>query len=253
MTFLKPGRILIPMQTILSLFFWGFMLLSSILLFPVALTLRVFTAPFDRQLRILHQFTSLWGSLYTWCNPLWSVRIHGMELIDRSEAYVMVCNHQSLLDILILFRLRVHYKWVSKGENFRIPFIGWNMTLNRYIRIERGKLRGNLQMMRDAEQALREGNSIMIFPEGTRSADGAVGPFKDGAFELAQRTGRPILPLVVDGTARALPKRGFVLRGTSAMTIRILPPISVAEIARDGAAATRERVRQMITEAKGPA
>jgi 1-acyl-sn-glycerol-3-phosphate acyltransferase len=224
------------------------MLLSSILLFPVALLLRVCTAPFDRRLRLLHRFTSFWGSLYTWCNPLWRVRIDGSELIDPSETYVMVCNHQSLVDILVLFRLRTHYKWVSKAENFRIPFVGWNMTLNRYIRIERGKLRGNRQMMRDAERALREGNSIMVFPEGTRSVDGNVGPFKDGAFELALQSARPVLPLVVDGTARALPKRGFILRGKQRMTIRVLPPISAEEVAERGAASTREHVRQMIIE-----
>ena len=237
----------------ISLLFWGFMLLSSILLFPVALIIRISTGPFDRNLRILHQFTCFWGSLYTWCNPFWSVRITGKELIDRASTYVMVCNHQSLADILLLFRLHVHYKWVSKAENFRIPFIGWNMRLNRYIRIERGKLRGNLQMMRDAEKALREGNSIMIFPEGTRSIDGNVGQFKDGAFELAKRTATPILPLVVDGTSRALPKRGFVLRGSSAMTIRVLPPVSAEEVARNEVAAIRESVRKQIMEKKGPA
>lgn len=234
----------------ISLLFWGFMLLSSVLLFPVALAIRIFTGPFDRNLRILHRFTCFWGSLYTWCNPLWSVRITGAELINRSTTYVMVCNHQSLADILLLFRLHVHYKWVSKAENFRIPFIGWNMTLNRYIRIERGKMRGNLQMMRDAEKALREGNSIMIFPEGTRSVDGALGQFKDGAFELARKTGTPILPLVVDGTSRALPKQGFILRGKSAMSIRVLPPIPAEETAREDVPVMRERVRQLITESK---
>ena len=137
-----------------------------------------------------------------------------------------MCNHQSLVDILVLFRLFVHFKWVSKAENFRIPFIGWNMTLNRYIRIDRGNLRGNLSMMRDAGAALNAGSSVMIFPEGTRSPGRALGEFKAGAFELALRSGVPILPVVIDGTAAALPKRGFILRGKQAIRIRVLAPIS---------------------------
>jgi len=209
-----------------SLLFWAFMLVTSVLLFPIALLIRVVTFPFDRRLAFLHTFSCFWASLYTWCNPLWSVRIGGKEHIDRHAAYVMVCNHQSLVDILVLFRLFVHFKWVSKSENFRIPFVGWDMTLNRYIRIDRGRIRGNLSMMRRAETALEAGSSVMIFPEGTRSAGGALGEFKLGAFELAIRSGRPILPIVVHGTAAALPRRGFILRGKHAIRIRVLEPIS---------------------------
>jgi 1-acyl-sn-glycerol-3-phosphate acyltransferase len=209
-----------------SLLFWAFMLLTSVLLFPVALLIRGVTSPFDGRLALLHSFSCVWASLYTWCNPFWSVRIDGKEHIDRNAAYVMVCNHQSLVDILVLFRLFVHFKWVSKAENFRIPFVGWNMTLNRYIRIERGSLKGTLSMMRGAEAALESGSSVMIFPEGTRSPGGALGEFKAGAFELAFRSGRPLLPIVIDGTAAALPKKGFILRGNHAIRIRVLEPIS---------------------------
>lgn len=209
-----------------SLLFWAFMLVTSVLLFPAALLIRGVTFPFDRRLALLHSFSCFWASLSTWCNPLWSVRIEGKEHMDRHATYVMVCNHQSLLDILVLFRLFVHFKWVSKAENFRIPFVGWNMTLNRYIRIERGRLRGNLSMMRGAEAALEAGSSVMIFPEGTRSQGGALGEFKAGAFELALRSGLPILPIVIDGTAAALPKKGFILRGKHAIRVRVLEPIS---------------------------
>ena len=99
------------------------------------------------------------------------------------------------------------------------------MSLNRYIRIERGSIRGNLKMMRDCEKALEEGNSVMIFPEGTRSVDGRMRPFKEGAFELALRTRSAVLPIVIAGTAEALPKRGILLRGKHRMQVRILPPI----------------------------
>jgi 1-acyl-sn-glycerol-3-phosphate acyltransferase len=99
------------------------------------------------------------------------------------------------------------------------------MTLNRYITIRRGTVQGNLRMMRECEAALREGNSLMIFPEGTRSPDGSVRRFKEGAFELAHRTGTPVLPLVIDGTAEALPKHGMVLRGRRTFRLRMLDPV----------------------------
>ena len=229
-----------------SLLFWGFMLVTSILFYPMALLLRVVTSAFDRRLRLLHLFSCFWASVYTWCNPLWRVRIEGKERIDRRAAYVMDSNHQSLLDILVLYRLFVHFKWVSKAENFRIPFVGWNMTLNRYIRIERGSARGNLGMMRSAEAALREGSSVMIFTEGTRSPTGTLGEFKGGAFELSFRSGRPVLPIVIQGTAAALPKRGFILRGKQAIRVRILEPVFPGQTPGAEAEKLRSLVRDSI-------
>jgi len=206
-----------------SVLFYFFMLVTSILCFPVAVLLRAATGPFDRRLTLLHRFTSWWAFLYTACNPLWRVQFTGEP--PSGGPYVIVANHQSMIDILLLFRLRMHYKWVSKSENFLIPFIGWNMSLNRYIAIRRGTVKGNLRMMRECEAALREGNSLMIFPEGTRSPDGVVRRFKEGAFELANRTGAPVLPLVIEGTAEALPKHGVVLRGRRTFRVRILEPV----------------------------
>ena len=118
------------MRVVFSALFWAFLTVTSIALFPVAVIVWAITRPFDRRLRILHLFTCFWASLYTWANPAWPVTVIGREKIARDEAYVMVANHLSLLDILVLFRLFTHYKWVSKVENFRVPCIGWNMRLN---------------------------------------------------------------------------------------------------------------------------
>src|SRR5439155_1280932 len=188
---------------------------------PVALLIWVVTAPFDRRRALLHRYTCFWASLYTWLNPAWRVRVEGRERIRPDAAYVMVANHQSLLDILVLFRLFVHFKWVSKIENFRVPFIGWNMSLNRYIKLRRGSRDSIARALHACERALAQGNSIMMFPEGTRSPDGRLRAFKPGAFTLAQRTGAPILPIVIEGTASALPKRGFVLQGRHAIRVRV--------------------------------
>src|SRR5690606_9060238 len=130
-----------------STLFWIFLTLSSIALFPVAVVIWLVTLPFDRRLVVLHRFTCFWASLYTWLNPVWRVHVEGREKIDPRAAYVMVANHQSLLDILVLFRLFTHFKWVSKIENFRVPCIGWNMSMNRYIKLRRGDKESIEQMM----------------------------------------------------------------------------------------------------------
>ncbi len=227
----------------LSLIFWLFLVVSSIALFPIALVIWALTAPLDRRRTLLHQFTCFWASLYTWLNPAWRVRVEGREKIRSDVAYVMVANHQSLLDILVLFRLFAHFKWVSKIENFRVPCIGWNMSLNRYIKLRRGSRESVAQAMVACERALGEGNSIMMFPEGTRSPDGQLRAFKPGAFSLALKTGAPILPIVIEGTAKALPKRGFVLQGRHAIRIRVLDEIPHTSFATEAVETLTESVR----------
>lgn len=205
--------------------FWVFIALSSVVAFGVAVLVWLVTAPFDRRRVILHQFTCLWASLYTWVNPLWPVAIEGREHIARHEAYVMVANHLSLLDILVAFRLFRHFKWVSKEENFKVPFVGWNMRLNGYIPLRRGDRSSVQRMMSACERTLERGSSIMMFPEGTRSRDGSLGTFKLGSFDLALRTQRPVLPIVIEGTRNALPKRGYLLRGRHPIRLTVLEPI----------------------------
>lgn len=234
-----------------STVFWLFILVSSLALFPVAALIWLCTRPFDPQLRWLHQFTCLWASLYTWLNPVWSVHVEGREKIRPGVAYVMVANHQSLLDILVLFRLFRHFKWVSKIENFRVPAVGWNMSLNGYIKLRRGDKQSIDRMMDACERTLRAGNSIMMFPEGTRSVDGKLKAFKHGAFTLAQRVGVPLLPIVIDGTSEALPKRGFVLRGHHAIRVHVLDEIPYAAFAHQAVETIMEEVRERIAAELG--
>jgi 1-acyl-sn-glycerol-3-phosphate acyltransferase len=234
------------MRAVGSTLFWAFLVGSSFALFPVAVVLWAVTLPFDPRLRWLHAFTCFWASLYTWVNPAWPVRIEGREKIRRDATYVMVANHQSLLDILVLFRLFVHFKWVSKIENFRIPLIGWNMRLNRYIQLRRGDRSSVVQMLTQARETLAEGNSVMIFPEGTRSPDGRLRAFKTGAFLLAQTARLPVLPIVIEGTASALPKRGFVLQGRHRIRVSVLDEIPPEGFAAESPEELAARVQALI-------
>ena len=236
-----------------SALFWSFLVVTSALFFfPLAVLIWLCTVAFDRRLAVLHRFTCFWGGIYPRLNPAWPITIEGREKIRRGETYVMVSNHVSLLDILVLFCLDTHFKWVSKAENFKLPFIGWNMRLNRYIELRRGERASVLQMFKACDAALQGGSSIMMFPEGTRSVDGKLRPFKEGAFELAIRNRVPILLLTVEGTGEALPTKGVILQGRHPIRVRVLGEIA-ADALGDDAAALTERVRDELGRALGQA
>ncbi len=234
-----------------SLAFWTFLVLSSFVLFPIALVVWLVTAPFDPRRRWLHRFTSFWASLYTWLNPAWPVEIEGRERLYEASPAVLVANHLSLVDILVLFRLQSDFKWVSKLENFRVPLIGWNMTLCDYIPLRRGDGASIRVMMQRCDEALAKGSSILMFPEGTRSPTGRLRAFKSGAFELAARNRVPIQPIVIRGSSQALPKRGFILQGRHPIHVKILPPIPPEDFKAEEPEALTARVRALFLEELG--
>ena len=201
-------------------------LVTSAVFFPLAVLLRITTFWFDRRLALLHSLTNFWSSLYTWLSPLWKVTITGRENADRKKVYVMTCNHQSLLDILILFRIFLHFKWVAKASLFKFPIIGWNMWLNQHVKIERSSLKSQRKMLKQCAGHIRRGSSILIFPEGTRSRTGELRTFKEGAFLIALQEKTDILPMVIDDSYMALPEKGIMPRRKQAVKLHILPPVS---------------------------
>lgn len=213
---------------IVSCYFYFSLFFFSGVLFPVAFLIWLFSLPFDPQLRAAHWFTCLWSAFILGINTYWKVRVQGREKIVRGQTYVMMSNHQSAADILVLFKLFVPFKWVAKKELFRVPFIGWNMSLNRYIALERSRGRSKLAMMDRAAEAIRAGNSVMIFPEGTRTRDGHLQPFKSGGFRLALETRTPILPIAISGTFDAIRKGGFYVHRNDRMKAVVLDPIPYA-------------------------
>ncbi len=213
------------MNRFISILMLTVIAITSIFFYCIAILIWLITRPFDRRLRLLHLYTCFWGAFYTYIVPTLKISVEGREKIRRDTTYVIVSNHQSQLDILVFFRLYVHYKWVSKSEIFKLPLIGWNMVMNRYIKLRRGDRESIAQMMADSEERLAEGSSIFIFPEGSRSPDGHLKPFKMGAFILAKKMKAPILPVVVEGTRHALPKYSLTLHGTHRIRVRVLDPV----------------------------
>ena len=230
-----------------STIFWTFLVASCIPAFALALLIFFVTYPFDPNRRVLHLYSCAWAQLYFWVNPLWRSRISGREKLPWRGPAVLVANHQSLGDILLLFGLFRPFKWVSKRSVFKVPLIGWNMRLNGYVGIVRGSRESVLKMFEECEAWLDRGVPVLLFPEGTRSPDGEVKAFKDGAFVMAVKKNVPVIPIALTGTASALPKHGFVLREHADCWARVLDPVHPSEVAGD-VERLRDRVHGIIVE-----
>jgi 1-acyl-sn-glycerol-3-phosphate acyltransferase len=231
-----------------------FMGASSAAFFCIACIIRLVTAPFDRRRILSNLFTSFWASCYTWCMPLWSVRIIDRHKLSMKKNYVMVSNHQSQLDILVLFRLFFPFRWVSKASVFNLPFIGWNMVLNGYIKLRRTDKESIKVMLQTCEELLEKKISVFLFPEGTRSPNGVLRPFKPGAFVLAKKIRVPILPMVINNTKDALPKHSLKIQGRHCMEVKVLDeiPVSVFEhmAVEELAEMVRDRIAAHVKEHK---
>ena len=221
---------------------------TSLVYFPLAVLVRVSTGWFDRRLVILHLLSSVWASCYTWLSPIWSVTITGRENVDRKKAYVMACNHQSILDIPVIYRTFLHFKWVSKASLFKIPFIGWNLWLNRHIKLTRSSTKSQRKMLKLCAKNIQNGSSVMIFPEGTRSRNGELRNFKEGAFLIALQQKTDIVPMVVDGSYKALPEKGFFPHHRQNLRLHILTPVPYETIKNMGVRQVSEYIRGIIAD-----
>jgi 1-acyl-sn-glycerol-3-phosphate acyltransferase len=235
------------MLALFTIAYWAFFVASLPFFFAAALLVFLMALPFDRRRTAVHLYGCFWASCYVWMNPLWHVRFEGRERLPWKGPAVIVANHLSLLDILVLYGLFRPFKWVSKESNFRLPFVGWNMTLADYVPLKRGDRESIRKMMAHCRAHLEAGSPVLIFPEGTRSQDGALQPFKDGAFRLAREVGCPVIPIALSGTFTTLPKHGFVLRQVMRARVQVLPPIDPTTYASD--TALRDATRAAIAAA----
>lgn len=157
--------------------------------------------------------------------PLWKFTIEGEPPADiQHRGYVVIANHESMTDPMLLSWLPWDMRWVAKQELFKPPVVGWAMHMSGDIPLRRGEGESVRTMMAECERALANGISVMMFPEGTRSKDGELMRFKDGAFQLAVQANVPILPVAVAGT-RAMWRKGSLWLGAAHAGARILAPI----------------------------
>jgi 1-acyl-sn-glycerol-3-phosphate acyltransferase len=217
-----------------------------LLALPVQALLLAVTLPFDRNRAVAGRFIRLVAVLVSRTFPPWRLEVLGAW--PGHGPYVVVANHQSVLDILLLSRLPREMKWMAKESLFRVPWLGWMFALAGDISVRRGDPESGSAAVRRARVYLARGMSVMIFPEGTRTRDGSLGPFKGGAFRLALEAGLPVLPVAVSGTADGMPRGGPWVRPCRA-TARLLPPVSIAGYGPGEGARLRDEVRARIAAA----
>ena len=232
-------------RSILSLWSWFALGVIVIVWTPIVFLVWIATTPFDkgryatgytfRRLCVLHQ----------WLNPMWKFKTSGQLPANKRNPYVMVSNHESFVDMLLLSHLKMEMKYLSKESILRIPLVGWMMKMSGDVSLLRGDRSSGAAALVVCEKWLKRKMSVMIFPEGTRSFDGEMRGFKDGAFILAIRTQTPMLPVVVHGTRSALRKSDWRM-GDAKAEVRVLEIIETTGMTLDDVPALRERVRDVM-------
>ena len=213
------------MGIIKSIMVWIIGLCYIGILFPLSFVLWLLVLPFDRERVVIHWVLMYQSLLLVRIVPIWNIESEGREKATKGTAFVIISNHQSILDILFVNYLRYKFKWVSKIENIKIPVLGWYLRMAGYIIINRGNEESKTEMLEKSYECLKRGISVMIFPEGTRSIDKQIGFFKRGAFQLALKADVPILPILIDGTGDILPKHGLVFGCGHNIRIKVLDPV----------------------------
>ena len=218
-------------------------LLDLLVAFPLSLFLDHGTR------RQVHLNSILWSRMIIALSYIWRLEVHGLEHLQKGKHYILIANHQSMLDILaVCAALSLNFKFLAKRELFQIPFMGWAMSSAGYVPVDRASHRSGRDAMRRINQVLQKGVSVLLFPEGTRSLDGKIQAFKMGAFKLARDNKIEILPIVIDGTGQALPKKSWLIRKKSVFVVSIGKPVSLDDFADSSMDDAKEKIRhEMIS------
>jgi len=219
--------------TVLSTVFFGIMVIAASFV--------------SRNGDLSHKIAGIWARTILFVSRI-RVKIRGLSKIDPSRSYIYMPNHQSLFDIPVLLSLRVQFRWLAKVELFRIPIFGQAMKHAGYVSIDRSNRKSAFESLRKAAEIIRNGVSVLIFPEGTRSKDKTIIPFKKGGFVLAVDSGVPIVPIIIHGTGEIMPKKEMLIRHGNVL-LEIRQPIETSEYSRKNKDDLMEAVRKVICDA----
>lgn len=228
-------------------FFWG--VYQWVIAIPILFCLTIVTALLTILFSVLGM--SKWGGYYPahywakmWCILMFvRVEVSGRENIDRHTSYVFVANHQGAYDIFLIYGYLNHnFKWMMKKSLEKIPFVGYACKVSKHIMVDRSGAAAVQRTMESAMKILQGGMSLVVFPEGTRTPDGKIRPFKRGAFMLATEFGLPIVPLTIDGSFAVMKKSSFAIN-PGKITLTIHKPIPQPQGER-----TKEAMEAMMEE-----
>ena len=222
-------------------FFWSCTAIVTIVLGICAFI----TFPFDRRGTVVHLYAKLWGWLALKFNGV-KVEITGLEHINPKKPSIYMCNHQGSFDIFVLLAyLPGQFRWLAKSELFKIPIMGWGMSAAGYISLDRSERKKAYRSMEIAARKIRERASVVIFPEGARTFDGALQPFMNGGFTLAIKGGIPIIPITIHGTYEIMPRTTKRVKKGNVRVV-IDPPIETTGLTMQDRRQLMQEVERLI-------
>jgi len=190
----------------------------------------------------------LWSKVIFWTFRM-KVSVEGYENLDSAKPYVFVSNHASMFDIpTVTVALKGNVNIVFKKELIYVPIWGWALRFGHFIMIDRSNPRKALASIERAAKSIRKGNSVILFPEGTRTLDGKLQPFKRGAFSLAAKAGVPVVPLTINGTFTIMPKGSFNVIPANISVIIGKPISSINSDGKDGEMKLMKKAHLSIEE-----
>ena len=217
------------------------LLITPVLCVPVA----ILTPLLPRHLNLAMRAGKIWGRVMLWAVGA-RVTYHGLESVPADTPLIFIANHQSIVDVWVVPRIcPLATRFVAKEELFRIPIFGWAMRIAGFIPIARSNRTDAIRSLRSAAERIRAGNSVVLFPEGTRSSDGRLRPFKKGAFHLALSAGVGVVPVAITGSFEILPPNGLRVR-PGPVEVHIDPPVDVTPFLPSDYDGLRHHVQQMI-------
>jgi 1-acyl-sn-glycerol-3-phosphate acyltransferase len=195
----------------------------------------------------VHIIARIWARsilMFSWV----PVRVEGLSNIEPDKSYVYMANHQSNFDIPVLLGyLPVQFRWLAKAELFKIWGFGRAMRGAGYVKIDRFNQESAFESINEAAQKMKNGVSVMIFPEGTRSLDGRIKSFKKGGFVMAVDAGVPIVPVIIRGTWSIMDKSSLRIHH-GAVEMEIAKPIDTTGYSRETKEELMEKVRTVISQ-----
>jgi 1-acyl-sn-glycerol-3-phosphate acyltransferase len=226
---------------------WAWLEIAGVTLvgFVIQSLLALVSLPFDRRRYLAGRAFRLVGVTAARLNPFWRFQVVGSVPPAPGRRTVVVSNHESNADPFLISFLPWEMKWLGKASLFRIPVVGWMMRMAGDVPVKRGDSDSAKEAMAVCARWLERGVPVMFFPEGTRSTNGELLPFKDGAFRLAIDTGADVLPLAIAGTASALPKHSWKF-GRAEGRVTVGTPFSTAGLGPADVDGLKARVREEI-------
>jgi 1-acyl-sn-glycerol-3-phosphate acyltransferase len=194
-----------------------------------------------------HNVARIWAKCILAASNI-NVTVKGLSNLKRTGSYIYMPNHVSNFDIPVLQAyLPVQFRWLAKAELFKIPIFGYAMKRAGYISIDRFDRNSAIQSLNKAAEIIRNGTSVIIFPEGTRSKNKNIQSFKKGGFVLAVDSGVPIIPVIIHGTWTIMQKKQILVRPGN-VVLEIKKPINTLDYTRETKDDLMEKVRNIVLD-----